>query len=69
MVQGPCLVELLPNIELHTPLPSRRVRKGRTYISVAFDPITQLIVGGSSLPRDFALYDDESEIVWEPDGL
>lgn len=69
LAQGPCLVELLPNVDLHTPLPNRRVRKGRTYISVAFDPSTQLVVAGSALPRDFALYDDESAIVWEPDGV
>ena len=69
LTQGPCLVELLPHVDLHTPLPNRRVRKGRSYTSVAFDPSTQLLVAGSSLPRDFALYDDESNIVWEPDGL
>lgn len=66
--QGPSLVEWIPDLQLNTHLPSRSVPRSRGYTHVVYDPNTSLIVAASSRQSQFASYDDDGNIVWEPDG-
>jgi hypothetical protein len=66
--QGPSLLEWIPDVELDTPLPKRSLPRSRPYSSMVFEPSASLIVAASSLQAQFASYDEDSNIIWEPDG-
>ncbi|KZT66632.1 hypothetical protein DAEQUDRAFT_714689 [Daedalea quercina L-15889] len=66
--EGPSLVEWIPGLQLDTHLPSRSVPRPRAYTNVVYDPTTSLIVAASSRQSRFASYDDDGNIVWEPDA-
>lgn len=63
------MLEWIPNLELHGPLPQRFVPRGRSYSNVLFERSTGLIVAASSLPAKFGSYDDDGNKIWEPDGM
>jgi cleavage and polyadenylation specificity factor subunit 1 len=67
-MQGPCLVEWMPNVDVRTALPSRRVHMPRAYTHVAYEPMAGLVVGAASLHAQFASYDEDGALLWEPDG-
>lgn len=68
LLQGPSLLEWMPDFQLGSPLPSRSIPRARSYSNVVFDPSTSLIVAASSLQAKFAAFDEEGCRVWEPDG-
>lgn len=68
MHQGPTLVEWIPDVQLELHLPSRTISKPRPYSNVVFDPSTSLLVAASSLQAKFSSFDEDSNLIWEPDG-
>jgi cleavage and polyadenylation specificity factor subunit 1 len=58
----------MPSVDIGTPLPSRHVPKERTYSHVVYEPSTSLIVAAAALQAPFASYDEDANIMWEPDG-
>ncbi|KAL4078098.1 CPSF A subunit region-domain-containing protein [Scleroderma yunnanense] len=66
--EGPSLLEWLPDITLDTPLPKRTVPRSRQYSNVVFETNSLLIVAASTLQAQFASYDEDNSITWEPDG-
>jgi cleavage and polyadenylation specificity factor subunit 1 len=66
--QGASLVEWSRSLAFHGQFAFERVRKGRTYSNVAFDPSSSLLIAVSNMSREFVLYDDEGVCVWEQDG-
>ncbi|TBU39387.1 CPSF A subunit region-domain-containing protein [Dichomitus squalens] len=66
--EGPSLVEWMPDIILDAHLPARSVPRSRPYSHVVFDASTSLIVAASSFMNRFASYDEDGNIVWEPDS-
>ncbi|KAI0777316.1 CPSF A subunit region-domain-containing protein [Trametes elegans] len=66
--EGPSLVEWMPDIQLDGHLPARSVPRSRPYSNVVFDASTSLIVAASSFQNRFASYDEDGNIVWEPDS-
>jgi cleavage and polyadenylation specificity factor subunit 1 len=62
------LVEWSRNLAFHGQFAFERIRKGRTYANVAFDPSSGLLISASYVDREFVLYDDEGASVWEQDG-
>lgn len=67
-MQGPSQLEWLPDIMLDTPLPKRTVPKSRQYSNVVFETNSLLIVAAASLQAQFASYDEDNNLIWEPDG-
>ncbi|KAH7925063.1 hypothetical protein BV22DRAFT_1119797 [Leucogyrophana mollusca] len=65
--EGPSLLEWIPDLQLDTALPSRSVPRPRPYSNVVFEPSASLIVAASSLQASFASYDEDGNILWEPD--
>ncbi|KIP11832.1 hypothetical protein PHLGIDRAFT_98931 [Phlebiopsis gigantea 11061_1 CR5-6] len=65
--EGPTLIEWIPEIQFEGHLPSRSVPRQRPYTHVVFDPTTSLLVAASSLQATFTSYDEERNVVWEPD--
>ncbi|KAJ3476928.1 hypothetical protein NLI96_g10812 [Meripilus lineatus] len=66
--EGPTLVEWIPDIQLGLPLPSRTVSKPRPYSNVVYEPSTSLLVAASSLQARFSSFDEDSNLIWEPDA-
>ncbi|KZT07933.1 uncharacterized protein LAESUDRAFT_724410 [Laetiporus sulphureus 93-53] len=66
--EGPSLMEWMSDIQLDGHLPSRVVPRPRPYTNVIFDSSTSLIVAAASRQSKFASYDDDGNIVWEPDA-
>ncbi|KAI0646665.1 CPSF A subunit region-domain-containing protein [Trametes meyenii] len=66
--EGPALVEWMPDIQLDGHLPARSAPRSRPYSNVVFDASTSLIVAASSFQNRFASYDEDGNIVWEPDS-
>ncbi|KAG6812354.1 hypothetical protein H0H92_003254 [Tricholoma furcatifolium] len=66
-LQGPSLLEWIPEFHLDGPLPSRSIPRGRPYSNLIFDASTSLIVAASSLQARFASFDEEGNKVWEPE--
>ncbi|KAG9311848.1 CPSF A subunit region-domain-containing protein [Chiua virens] len=66
--EGPSLLEWMPDIELDTSLPKRSLPRSRPYSNVVFEPSASLIVAASTLQARFASYDEDNNILWEPDG-
>ncbi|KAI6016186.1 CPSF A subunit region-domain-containing protein [Pisolithus marmoratus] len=67
--EGPSLLEWLPDITLDARLPKRTVPRSRAYSNVVFEPNSLLIVAASSLQARFTSYDEDNNIIWEPDGV
>ncbi|KAH9943547.1 CPSF A subunit region-domain-containing protein [Amylocystis lapponica] len=67
--EGPGLLEWMPDIQLDGHLPSRSISRPRSYTHVVYDPSTSLIVAASSLQSKFASYDEDGNVVWEPDAV
>ncbi|KAI6021714.1 CPSF A subunit region-domain-containing protein [Pisolithus microcarpus] len=65
--EGPSLLEWLPDITLDARLPKRTVPRSRAYSNVVFEPNSLLIVAASSLQARFTSYDEDNNIIWEPD--
>ena len=63
-----CLLEWMPNLQLDNYLPSRSVPKDKVYSNVVYEPTSSLLVAAASQQTRFASYDDDANIVWEPDG-
>ncbi|KAI0938339.1 hypothetical protein AcW1_001910 [Taiwanofungus camphoratus] len=66
--EGPSLMEWMPDVQLDGHLPSRSISRSRSYSNVVYDPSTSLIAATSSLQSKFASYDEDGNIVWEPDA-
>lgn len=66
--QGSALMEWIPGIQLDNHLPSRSVPRQRPCTNVVYDSSTSLVVAASSQLSKFASYDEDGNIVWEPDG-
>ncbi|KIM33311.1 hypothetical protein M408DRAFT_152666 [Serendipita vermifera MAFF 305830] len=66
--EGASLVEWTQSLSFHGQFAFERIRKGRTYSNVAFDPSSSLVIAASHIDRDFVLYDDEGVCVWEQDA-
>ncbi|KAI0634706.1 CPSF A subunit region-domain-containing protein [Trametes polyzona] len=66
--EGPSLVEWIPDVQLDGHLPARSVPRSRPYSNVVYDASTSLIVAASSFQNRFASYDEDGNIVWEPDS-
>ncbi|KAI0088958.1 CPSF A subunit region-domain-containing protein [Irpex rosettiformis] len=66
--EGPSLIEWMPEIQLDGHLPMKSVPRSRPYSHVVFDPTTTLLVATSSLQATFTSYDEDGNIVWEPDA-
>ncbi|OJA10745.1 hypothetical protein AZE42_07268 [Rhizopogon vesiculosus] len=66
--EGPTLLEWAPEVQLDSCLPYRSIPRSRTYSNVVFEQSASLIVAASSLQARFASYDEDGNIVWEPDG-
>ncbi len=67
-VQGPSLVEWMPGVLLDAHLPARSIPRSRPYSNIVFDASTSLVVAASSFMNRFASYDEDGNIVWEPDS-
>ena len=68
MIQGPSQLEWLPDISLDTALPKRAIPRSRQYSNVVFETSSLLIVAASSLEAQFTSYDEDNNVIWEPDG-
>lgn len=66
-MKGPSLIEWMPEIQLDGHLPMKSVPKPRPYSHVVFDPTTTLLVAASSLEATFTSYDEDGNVVWEPE--
>lgn len=66
--EGSTLMEWIPGIQLHNHLPSRSVPRQRPCTKVIYDSSTSLVVAASSQLSKFASYDEDGNIVWEPDA-
>ncbi|KAF8119582.1 CPSF A subunit region-domain-containing protein [Boletus edulis] len=66
--EGPSLLEWIPDVELDTSLPKRSLPRSRPCSNVVFEPSASLIVAASTLQAQFASYDEDNNILWEPDG-
>ncbi|KAG1848301.1 CPSF A subunit region-domain-containing protein [Suillus subalutaceus] len=66
--EGPTLLEWAPEVQLDSCLPYRSVPRSRAYSNIVFEPSASLIVAASSLQARFASYDEDGNIIWEPDG-
>lgn len=66
--EGPCLLEWQPSIDPTTPLPSRYIPRPRPYTNITFDPSTGLVVGCANLHSQFASYDEDNNVIWEPNA-
>ncbi|KAG8216364.1 CPSF A subunit region-domain-containing protein [Butyriboletus roseoflavus] len=66
--EGPTLLEWIPDVELDTSLPKRSLPRSRPYSNIVFEPSASLIVAASTLPARFASYDEDNNMLWEPDG-
>ncbi|KAG8802947.1 mRNA cleavage and polyadenylation factor subunit, partial [Serendipita sp. 399] len=66
--EGTSLVEWTPGLSFHGQFAFERIRKGRTYSNIAFDTTTGLIIAASSVNREFILFDDEGNNIWERDS-
>ncbi|EIN09100.1 hypothetical protein PUNSTDRAFT_67240 [Punctularia strigosozonata HHB-11173 SS5] len=66
--EGPSLLEWMPDTDVETELPSRSIPQPRSYSKVTFDASTGLIVAAAHLEAEFATYDEDNNIVWEPDS-
>jgi cleavage and polyadenylation specificity factor subunit 1 len=66
--EGPCLVEWVEDMELGTPLPSRRAYKERSYSHVVYEPSSDLVIAAAQLSAQFGSYDEDGNVMWEPDG-
>ncbi|KAH9930484.1 CPSF A subunit region-domain-containing protein [Epithele typhae] len=66
--EGPSLVEWMPDVQLDAHLPARSVPRARPYSNVVFDASTQLVVAASSFMNRFASYDEDGNVVWQPDS-
>ena len=62
------MIEWVPEIRFEGHLPSRSVPRPRPYSHVAFDATTNLLVAASSLQATFTSYDEDRNVIWEPDG-
>ncbi|THU96421.1 hypothetical protein K435DRAFT_858538 [Dendrothele bispora CBS 962.96] len=54
-LDGPSLLEWIPEFRLEGPLPKKSIPRGRAYSNIVFDPATSLIVAAASLEVKFAL--------------
>lgn len=68
LLQGPCLIEWIPGLEVGTQMPSIRSPQSRTYTSIAYDASSGLIVASSLLNNPFTIFDEEGVQMWEVDG-
>ncbi|THG98888.1 hypothetical protein EW026_g3366 [Hermanssonia centrifuga] len=66
--EGPSLIEWIPEIEFDGHLPTKSVPRPRTYSNITYDASTSLIVAASSIQARFASYDEEGNIIWQPDA-
>ncbi|KAF9818061.1 hypothetical protein IEO21_03022 [Rhodonia placenta] len=66
--EGSALMEWIPGIQLDNHLPSRSVPRQRPCTNVVYDSSTSLVVAASSQLSKFASYDEDGNIVWEPDA-
>lgn len=55
-------------MQLDSHLPSRSVPKARVYSNVVYESTSSLLVAATSQQARFASYDDDGNIVWEPDS-
>lgn len=65
--QGPSLIEWMPGIQLDGHLPTKTIPRSRPYSHVAYDTSTSLLVAASSVEASFTSYDEDGNVVWEPD--
>ena len=49
-------------------LPARSMPRSRPYTNIVYDVSTALVVAASSFMNRFASYDEDGNIVWEPDS-
>ncbi|KAI0699171.1 CPSF A subunit region-domain-containing protein [Cerioporus squamosus] len=66
--EGPSLVQWMPGVLLDAHLPARFIPRSRPYSNIVFDASTSLVVAASSFMNRFASYDEDGNIVWEPDS-
>ncbi|KDQ53751.1 hypothetical protein JAAARDRAFT_136615 [Jaapia argillacea MUCL 33604] len=66
--EGPCLLEWMPDLQLGSQLPTRFVPRSRPYSNLAYDFSTSLLVATSSLRATFAAFDEDGNLLWEPDA-
>ncbi|CAL1708463.1 unnamed protein product [Somion occarium] len=65
--EGPSLLEWIPDIHFDNHLPSRSVPKDRVYSNIVYEPSSSLLVAATSQQATFASYDEDGNILWEPD--
>jgi hypothetical protein len=58
----------MPDINIGTSMPSRYVPRPRTYSNITFDASTGLVIAAATLANKFALFDEDGNRMWEPDG-
>lgn len=68
-VQGLCLEEWAPGIQIEAELPYHSIKTDRPYSAITYDVETRHLVAASVLHRDFAIFDDEAVPLWTPDGM
>ncbi|KAI0341420.1 hypothetical protein BDW22DRAFT_1408067 [Trametopsis cervina] len=66
--EGPSLMEWMPDIQLDGHLPTKSIPRPRPFSHIVFYPTTALLVAASSLQATFTSYDEDGNIVWEPDS-
>ncbi|EGO29249.1 hypothetical protein SERLADRAFT_445076 [Serpula lacrymans var. lacrymans S7.9] len=66
--EGPSLLEWMPDLCLDSVLPSRNIPRSRAYANVVYDPSAMLIVAASSMQANFASFDEDGNIIWEPEA-
>ncbi|TDL22024.1 hypothetical protein BD410DRAFT_828742 [Rickenella mellea] len=66
--EGPCLLEWMPELNLAGALPCRSVPRSRAYTNVTYDPSTGLIVAASVESKEFVLFDEDGNKMWDPEA-
>ncbi|KAG2029284.1 CPSF A subunit region-domain-containing protein [Suillus americanus] len=64
---GSALLEWTPEVQPDSFIPYRSVPRSRAYSNIIFEPSASLIVAASPLQARFTSYDEDGNVVWEPD--
>ncbi|KAF8324281.1 CPSF A subunit region-domain-containing protein [Cantharellus anzutake] len=65
--EGSTLEQWVPGVQLGAELPYESVQTERMYSKIAFHPDTQFIIAGSTLQRNFSSFDEDTNLIWQPD--
>lgn len=67
-LQGLSLEEWSVNIQVEAELPYHSIQTERPYSAITYDINTRHFVAATVLHREFAIFDEEAQPIWTPEG-